>query len=359
MNTKLTIILLALLGCAFYLNAQVTVGSNNEPEDFSILQVESQKKGVRLPQSTSADKTAINMEGKTAPEQSIAGGLLIYNKTDDAAEYWDGTQWISLKKQLPVGLSASNGLSLVDENKIELGGTLTANTTISIGANELSFPDTGTNGTGELNIQTNALVAKGGNVGIRNADPATKLHINSSITGKGLRIQDGSENNDYVLVSDAGGNASWAPLKPFQSVALGSVMTEGSYINGNSQYFPSNGNRVKVSRNDITLYPGKWLVMAKLAVRTVGSSGTNTQYTHSLYLRNETSNTDESTVSMFPERSGWKVSVPQMVQYVEINTTSTFSLYSSRAWSGTNENVYIFNTFGGEGFFFAIRIDAL
>lgn len=359
MNAKLTIAVFALLIISTIpLRAQVTIGSNNIPEDFSILQIESEKRGVRLPQNTTTEKTSLNMTGKSVIEKSTAAGLVIYNKTDGAAEYWDGTKWISLKKQVPVGLAASNGLTLADENKIELGGTLNANTTISIGANELSFPDTGTNGEGEFNIQNNALVAKSGNVGIQNANPVTKLHITSSTPGQGLRIQDGSENDDYVLVSDAVGNASWAPLKPFQSVAIGAVKTEGSAL-GTDQYFPTNGSRVKVSRRDITLYPGKWLVMAKLASRTIGASGTNTQYTHSLYLYNETASTDQSTVSMFPERSGWKVSVPQMVQYVEINTTTTFSLYSSRQSSGGNERPYIFNTFGGEGFFFAIRIDAL
>ncbi|MBB4807219.1 hypothetical protein HNP38_002523 [Chryseobacterium defluvii] len=48
-----------------------------------------------------------------------------------------------------------------------------------------------------------------GNVGVGIQNPSAKLHINAPSTGTGFRLQDGSQGDLKVLMSDANGNARW------------------------------------------------------------------------------------------------------------------------------------------------------
>ena len=48
------------------------------------------------------------------------------------------------------------------------------------------------------------VIESGGNVGIGINDPTAKLHVNGS-----FRLADGTQQNNYVLTSDANGNADW------------------------------------------------------------------------------------------------------------------------------------------------------
>jgi len=78
-------------------NAQVSIGGspNQPPQSFSILELVSGKNdsigGLRLPQLTEANKTAINAD---LLNNDKSAGLFIYNTDKACIEYWDGTQWI-------------------------------------------------------------------------------------------------------------------------------------------------------------------------------------------------------------------------------------------------------------------------
>jgi hypothetical protein len=123
MKTKLTVLFTSctlLLGFSS-LSAQVTIGTNEPPKSFSVLEVVSgttNTGGLRLPQLTDADKTAI--ETALAADPTNSQGLLIYSITNDQVEYWDGTQWVAAK-------SGSGGpVTIPDEPWLVSGGSTQA-----------------------------------------------------------------------------------------------------------------------------------------------------------------------------------------------------------------------------------------
>ncbi len=131
------------------LRAQVSIGSGTtggavEPKDFSVLELISNTGGLRLPHLTTTERNALSTTATFKAEAHRANslnattpglglGLTIYNTNTNSLEYWDGNQWVVVTK-----LAAINGLS-VNENRVELGGTLDKATTLDIGANSLYF----------------------------------------------------------------------------------------------------------------------------------------------------------------------------------------------------------------------------
>ncbi len=84
------------------LNAQVTIGSNTPPQNYSILEVVSDSDhtgGLRLPQLSSADKAKI--DASLLADISKSKGLFIYNTDTNNIEYWDGTQWVAARQVEP------------------------------------------------------------------------------------------------------------------------------------------------------------------------------------------------------------------------------------------------------------------
>jgi len=85
-----------LLGNTAIMNAQVTIGSDKDPEVFSLLElVSGNNKGLRLPQiETTAKRDAMaNVAFKTNP---LSVGLQIFNMETKCVETWNGTTWICL-----------------------------------------------------------------------------------------------------------------------------------------------------------------------------------------------------------------------------------------------------------------------
>jgi hypothetical protein len=89
---KQILIFAALLLLTTHLQAQVTVGNDKTPETFSILELIAESKGMRLPQLTTDERTALSDTHGLNPEMK---GLSIYNKTIDCVEYWNGTMWVA------------------------------------------------------------------------------------------------------------------------------------------------------------------------------------------------------------------------------------------------------------------------
>ena len=80
----------------FSLQAQVTIGKNQAPQSYSVLELVAQYKsgeygGFRLPQLTTAQRDAL---GVTAADIECRG-LMIYNLTSDCIETWNGRKWFS------------------------------------------------------------------------------------------------------------------------------------------------------------------------------------------------------------------------------------------------------------------------
>jgi len=94
----LSMFLLLVMIRGVQINAQVTIGENKIPQNFSILELISTSTvnvgGLRLPQLTEADKLAIKtpLEANT---DRLSEGLFIYNKDENRIEYWDGEKWVA------------------------------------------------------------------------------------------------------------------------------------------------------------------------------------------------------------------------------------------------------------------------
>lgn len=96
MKEKILILCCTLFTTVFTTQAQVTIGTNQAPQKYSILEVVSSANntgGLRLPHLSDADKATINSDILGDPEKSQ--GLLIYSTANNRVEFWDGTKWVA------------------------------------------------------------------------------------------------------------------------------------------------------------------------------------------------------------------------------------------------------------------------
>ena len=79
------------------LKAQVTIGSQDPPQPFSILELTTKIKqgGLRLPLLSTDERDNLNLKDLVDPEANAAEGLVIYNTTTNCLEFWNGKKWIS------------------------------------------------------------------------------------------------------------------------------------------------------------------------------------------------------------------------------------------------------------------------
>ncbi|GHT61094.1 hypothetical protein FACS189451_02420 [Bacteroidia bacterium] len=89
------VLFLMFLGTASVV-AQVTVGLNEEPSPWSLLDIKqasdgSSSKALHIPRLTTALRDAL-----TASEKTLTKGLVIYNTTTNCLEYWNLQKWVSL-----------------------------------------------------------------------------------------------------------------------------------------------------------------------------------------------------------------------------------------------------------------------
>jgi len=90
---KLRFLLSAFCLLPSVLFGQVTIGKNEEPKSYSVLELYGQYEtgsygGFRLPQLTTPQRDALALD----PE---APGLMIYNISTNCMEMWNGAKWIS------------------------------------------------------------------------------------------------------------------------------------------------------------------------------------------------------------------------------------------------------------------------
>ena len=113
-----TLSLVVFFSSIFAINAQVGIGTTN-PDQSSVLHIESSDAGLLIPRLTNAQKLSINLP---------ATGLLIYQTNgQDGFWYFDGANW----RLFDLMYNFNNGLS-VDSNTAQLGGTLIKETVIDM-----------------------------------------------------------------------------------------------------------------------------------------------------------------------------------------------------------------------------------
>jgi len=109
---KIAIMVLLLINGAL-LNAQVTIGDNKPPEPFSVLELISNNKGLRLPQiETTAQRDAVFTNAAGFATNPLAIGLQIFNLQTKRVEVWNGTTWIGVEPSvytatLPITLNGN------------------------------------------------------------------------------------------------------------------------------------------------------------------------------------------------------------------------------------------------------------
>jgi hypothetical protein len=167
--------ILVLLTC-FIGQSQVGIGTTS-PDASSALDISSTNSGILIPRMSQAQKNAI---------VSPATGLLIYQNDGTAGfYYYNGSAWT------PFGSS---------------GWSLTGNTGTTAGTNFI-----GTNDGTDFVIKVNGVeamrVKNGGNVGIGNTNPTSKLHITGTTTfpsaGTTSLVNQNFTTNDFTFVNSA------------------------------------------------------------------------------------------------------------------------------------------------------------
>ncbi|WP_029905111.1 hypothetical protein [Prevotella sp. 10(H)] len=99
LNKLLKLILVAVLlniGGKSY--AQVTIGDNKPPEEFSALEIISNaERGLRMPHLTTTQRDDMTKSAEfQSLKTSLAKGLTIYNSITDCLEFWNGGKWVSM-----------------------------------------------------------------------------------------------------------------------------------------------------------------------------------------------------------------------------------------------------------------------
>ncbi|MFV0537193.1 MAG: hypothetical protein ACK5M3_07455 [Dysgonomonas sp.] len=263
------------------LQAQVTVGSENKPASFSVLQLDGVLGGLRLSHVSENNRDVIDVSSP------LAKGLMIYNTDTDWVDYWDGTKWSPVSEALVV----RNGLRF-DNAKVKLGGSLMKNTTVNLNGKGLNFVAA----TSTFRVNTDVFQIKGNNITLQ----PTKFSVNTSVfsvtgnsiallpynTGAGKLIMntgaekltvdnrnvaldgkltyvDGKESNGQVLVASATGDGYWAKLRPNTSVAAGTITSSSTTITGSSA--PASPTIVNITSSTLDLTPGKWIIFVNYA----------------------------------------------------------------------------------------------
>jgi uncharacterized protein (TIGR02145 family) len=85
-----TLLLATMIFVPFTTSAQVTIGSVNPPPAHSVLYLDSNDRGLRLPHLTTAQRNAINISDPSS------AGLMIFNTERSSIEVFDGLHWLSI-----------------------------------------------------------------------------------------------------------------------------------------------------------------------------------------------------------------------------------------------------------------------
>ncbi|MDH6311143.1 hypothetical protein M2451_003988 [Dysgonomonas sp. PFB1-18] len=171
---KILISIILLLAAGLPVQAQVTVGGDTPPQDFSVLEILSNEKGgLRLPQLTAEERQTLEDSDEFQAEKTgLALGLTIFNMTTDCMETWNGAQWISLCGGPTINLSCGtasmsviSGVKVTKDNTFSIpysgmkGGSivLTDNQPLGTATNGLTIVANGAQtlneGTGTINIK--------------------------------------------------------------------------------------------------------------------------------------------------------------------------------------------------------------
>ena len=123
---RFTIILLGLMFCFGPMYSQVTIGADEAPEPFAVLElISNQTSGLRLPQLTTQQRIELTTEDFAA--NPAAEGLTIFNTDTKCVEVWNGTAWISLCPDGTIGMlscTSVTGINVTQGTEANVTATL-------------------------------------------------------------------------------------------------------------------------------------------------------------------------------------------------------------------------------------------
>ena len=191
------------------------------PNSSAALDITDAGRGLLIP------RVALTASNVAAPITSPALSLLVYNTANASSGatlvtpgyyYWDGAKWIRLVNAK--SLNANNGLSVVGDSLIQLGGAITQPTAITglTATNNLTMTGTGVDA---INLASNTLSVDASNsrVGIGLNNPSEKLSVSGN-----------------VLVTNLAGTGT----RPVAATSNGTLTTLNR-SSTNSQFFTSSG----------------------------------------------------------------------------------------------------------------------
>lgn len=245
MKTKLTVLFMSctlILQGISSLSAQVTIGTNDPPQKYSVLEVVSTATnpgGLRLPHVSNTDKTALEADLLADPGNSK--GLLIYSTNNGRVESWDGTKWVATQQPWLVSGSTTEATTNT-QNIYQMGS-------VAIGHNGAVDP------TAILNVQSAnkgvllpRVALKSSTDDVTIPTPTTGLLVyntgaESTFTTVGYMFWDGSAWKLFANSSSESGsarlNCAGATMSPAQQIVGGTDIIAGTILQ--IPYTGSNG----------------------------------------------------------------------------------------------------------------------
>ena len=97
-KTFSTLLLAAILCAPFTVSAQVTIGSDRAPSQWSLLDLctREQQKALHNARMDSIQRNALVTPASPVNHRDSAQGLMLFNTDSDCLEFWSGTRWVSL-----------------------------------------------------------------------------------------------------------------------------------------------------------------------------------------------------------------------------------------------------------------------
>ena len=93
-----TLLLAAVLCAPFTVSAQVTIGSDRAPSQWSLLDLctREQQRALHNARMDSIQRNALVTPASPVNHRDSAQGLMLFNTDTDCLEFWSGTRWVSL-----------------------------------------------------------------------------------------------------------------------------------------------------------------------------------------------------------------------------------------------------------------------
>lgn len=228
--------------------AKTTTGTSSAVDGLLVPRVDRQKAQsmTGIPTSTLIYVT----NASTGATGANAGNAI----NIDAAGYYyfdESSVWTKLKT--PAGTPAA------DINIYNNNGTLQSNRTVAQTDKTLAFTSTATTGTNHFSVDGSTLSVDAVNnrVGIGTTTPAVKLEINNGTTAGAVKIVDGTQATNRVLMSDADGVGTWKTLTGGSSwygvLSGGSTNTQPSQINFTGARVIGSGGTASSTTDAITV----------------------------------------------------------------------------------------------------------